>query len=344
MATSSSSSEPSTVTIIHHPPKDEDEANHNQSTSSGEVGKSQVVPPSSSSSSSSTTSTSSSGSSSVSIQRHVGTSESIGGRQVKTPSPGRSSNHHRSSRPPTAKTPSPHGSNLNMSVPLSPSPVQFQGSGLQLVSPQRTWPQPQSSPSLGRKWIRLNVGGTYFTTTKSTLCRDSKSFLYRLCQEDPSLDSDRDETGAYLIDRDPQYFGPVLNYLRHGKLVINKDLAEEGVLEEAEFYNISELIKLVKARINERKANEKTSEPKKHVYRVLQCHEDELTQMVSTMSDGWRFEQLVNIGNSYNYGNDGDQAEFLCVVSRECTNPIHPTTGLEPTDRAKIIQQKASRM
>lgn len=126
---------------------------------------------------------------------------------------------------------------------------------------------------------------------------------------------------------------------------MNKDLSEEGVLEEAEFYNISELVKLCKQRVAERKSLEKATEPCKHVYRVLQCHEDELTQMVSTMSDGWKFEQLVNIGSSYNYGNDGDQAEFLCVVSRECTNSerVHDRK-IESTDRAKIIQQKAARM
>nr|XP_029485266.1 BTB/POZ domain-containing protein KCTD5-like isoform X3 [Oncorhynchus nerka] len=182
------------------------------------------------------------------------------------------------------------------------------------------------------KWVRLNVGGTYFLTTRHTLCRDPKSFLYRLSQADPDLDSDKDDTGAYLIDRDPTYFGPVLNYLRHGKLVLNRELAEEGVLEEAEFYNITSLIKLLKDKIRERDC--KTSQaPVKHVYRVLQCQEEELTQMVSTMSDGWKFEQLVSIGSSYNYGNE-DQSEFLCVVSKELHNQSYGPNS-EPSEKAK---------
>ncbi|XP_034049663.1 BTB/POZ domain-containing protein KCTD5 isoform X3 [Thalassophryne amazonica] len=164
------------------------------------------------------------------------------------------------------------------------------------------------------KWVRLNVGGTVFLTTRQTLLKEQTSFLYRLCQQQ-DLHSDTDETGAYVIDRDPTYFGPILNYLRHGKLVYNKELAEEGVLEEAEFYNITPLIKLIKERILERDSKA-TQVPPKHVYRVLQCQEEELTQMVSTMSDGWKFEQMVNIGSSYSYGTE-DQAEFLCVVSKE---------------------------
>lgn len=42
-----------------------------------------------------------------------------------------------------------------------------------------------------KQWVRLNVGGTYFLTTKTTLSRDTNSFLFRLCQEDSDLISDR---------------------------------------------------------------------------------------------------------------------------------------------------------
>lgn len=55
-------------------------------------------------------------------------------------------------------------------------------------SPPRP-PLPSSSSSRG-KWVRLNVGGTIFLTTKQTLCREQKSFLCRLCQGE-ELQSDR---------------------------------------------------------------------------------------------------------------------------------------------------------
>ena len=41
------------------------------------------------------------------------------------------------------------------------------------------------------EWISLNVGGQLFLTTRTTLCRDPKSFFYRLCKEDNNLASDK---------------------------------------------------------------------------------------------------------------------------------------------------------
>lgn len=181
------------------------------------------------------------------------------------------------------------------------------------------------------QWIKLNVGGTVFLTTKLTLSHDANSFLSRLVQEDNDLQTDRDETGAFLIDRDPKYFAPVLNFLRHGKLILD-GLEEEGVLAEAEFYNVTKMILLLKEKIAMR---EPPSQDKKRVYRVLQFQENELTQMVSTLSDGWRFEQLINI-SQYTYCAD-EFPEYLCVVSKECTT----RSNNESNDRAWLLQLKS---
>ena len=59
----------------------------------------------------------------------------------------------------------------------------------------------------------------------------------------------QDDQGAYLIDRDPRYFLPILNFLRHGTLILDGSISEEGVLEEAEFYNIVSIVHLIKDRI-----------------------------------------------------------------------------------------------
>ena len=48
-----------------------------------------------------------------------------------------------------------------------------------------------------KEWVKLNVGGCLFSTTRTTLCRDPKSFLFRLCQDDPDLDSDK--VGGFSI-------------------------------------------------------------------------------------------------------------------------------------------------
>ncbi|CAI4223931.1 unnamed protein product [Auanema sp. JU1783] len=188
-------------------------------------------------------------------------------------------------------------------------------------------------------WIRLNVGGKIFTTTRQTLTRDCPSFLQKLC-EDGSMTSHKDDSGAYLIDRDPEYFGPVLNYLRHGKLVINPGISEEGVLEEAEFYNLPTLSTMINERIQERKkiiCDAACEKAVRSVYRVLQCHQDELTNVVSAMGDGWKIVQVLPNGH-FNFSADGQQ-EYLCIVVRDFpeTNPVENVN----TDRAQHIQQRS---
>ncbi|VDP10155.1 unnamed protein product [Soboliphyme baturini] len=167
----------------------------------------------------------------------------------------------------------------------------------------------EDAAEASNRWVRLNVGGRIFLTTRQTLCREPKSFFYRLCQEE--FPSDKDLCGAYMIDRDPDYFAPVLNYLRHGKLVLNRNIAEEGVLEEAEFYNLVGLIQLCKERI--------------------------------ALRDGIA-SKLVSIRSPLVYTNS-QESEYLCIVSKEYPEQVPPGfRDREDSDRAKILQQKARRM
>ncbi|CAL1525959.1 unnamed protein product [Lymnaea stagnalis] len=101
-------------------------------------------------------------------------------------------------------------------------------------------------------WVTLNVGGKLFTTTRGTLTRfDGDSMLARMFSTDKEIEwySRMDESGAYLIDRSPLYFEPILNYLRHGRLILDKFVNPEGVLEEAKFFGLSSLIETLEEMI-----------------------------------------------------------------------------------------------
>ncbi|EFO96822.1 CRE-TAG-303 protein [Caenorhabditis remanei] len=193
--------------------------------------------------------------------------------------------------------------------------------------------------SSSSNWVRLNVGGKVFQTTRSTLMRESGSFLYRLCQDELGLPTDKDETGAYLIDRDPDFFSPILNYLRHGKLILNPGLSEEGILAEADFYNLPTLSQLIMDRMQDRESGLNCLS-NKFVYRVLQCHEEELASVVSAMTDGWKIVQVVPITSNYSTYTAEQPQEYLCIVERECPDS---GTMVEGQDRGKLLQQRGRR-
>ncbi|XP_017772657.1 PREDICTED: BTB/POZ domain-containing protein KCTD9 [Nicrophorus vespilloides] len=96
-------------------------------------------------------------------------------------------------------------------------------------------------------WVTLNVGGKVFMLTQSTLTAEQGSMLARMfakrsstgCQFIPSR---TDANGAYLIDRNPTYFEPILNFLRTGKLIYDHHVNPKGILEEAIFFGIDSIV------------------------------------------------------------------------------------------------------
>eukprot|EP01117_Protostelium_nocturnum_P012788 TRINITY_DN4733_c0_g1_i1.p1 TRINITY_DN4733_c0_g1~~TRINITY_DN4733_c0_g1_i1.p1 ORF type:complete len:392 (-),score=127.46 TRINITY_DN4733_c0_g1_i1:40-1188(-) len=115
-------------------------------------------------------------------------------------------------------------------------------------------------------WVTLNVGGKSFSTTRSTLTKDEGSMLAKMFSNDWA--SQRDYNGFYLIDRSPEYFEPILNFLRCGTLVIDEDVNVEGVYEEAVFFNISQLIEPLQTLVDKAKKKQ-TSLTRKELISIL---------------------------------------------------------------------------
>ena len=66
--------------------------------------------------------------------------------------------------------------------------------------------------------VKLNVGGTVFVTTKTTLCIESESLFSKMFSNESSMKPSHKIEGAFFLDRDPVYFRVILNFLRSGKI------------------------------------------------------------------------------------------------------------------------------
>jgi len=97
---------------------------------------------------------------------------------------------------------------------------------------------------LNRRLVRLNIGGTLFTTLLDTLTSQETFFSGLMSGK---FNAVKDEHEAYFIDRDPRNFGIILNYLR-GQEIFVDDLSENQLKElvsDCEFYQVSGLLKLL---------------------------------------------------------------------------------------------------
>ncbi|RNA04959.1 BTB POZ domain-containing KCTD3-like [Brachionus plicatilis] len=104
--------------------------------------------------------------------------------------------------------------------------------------------------------VKLNVGGTMFSTLKSTLTKkiedkDGKLYLPNMFESlvDGFVKPKYDENKAIFIDRNPKYFGCILDYLRMANTDFEYELAssidKNELLKEEKFYNIQGLVDLI---------------------------------------------------------------------------------------------------
>ena len=124
-------------------------------------------------------------------------------------------------------------------------------------------------------WVKLNVGGKEYLTTKHTLLSTPSIFRqflvdeptesvpmwtyrywirkYRAYKSPPKLKLDlrayyhirRKDDGYFYLDRDPECFMVILNFMRHGKLIYNRDTSITGIMEEASYFQMEELIEVI---------------------------------------------------------------------------------------------------
>ncbi|CAB3398944.1 unnamed protein product [Caenorhabditis bovis] len=113
--------------------------------------------------------------------------------------------------------------------------VQFIGDQRLMAEPQDDAPTP-----IKQQIVKLNVGGRHFSTSANTLNWIPDTFFTSLLSG--RMHTVCDESGAIFIDRDPDVFKVILNYLRT-KQVDLSSISVSTLKHEAQFFGLTPLIR-----------------------------------------------------------------------------------------------------
>jgi len=135
-----------------------------------------------------------------------------------------------------------NGSTCLPSTPLLSGSLEALSSRLECGSQPRTCYSNGSLTSFSApaRIVKLNVGGFKFHTTVATLTKYPDTFFTALLSE--KMPTARDEEGAYFIDRDGQFFAPVLIWLRTNEISLPPGTTRDDLLREAIFFSIQPLV------------------------------------------------------------------------------------------------------
>ncbi|KAJ1483537.1 BTB/POZ protein [Baffinella frigidus] len=126
---------------------------------------------------------------------------------------------------------------------------------------------------------KFNVGGTVFEVAVSTIQSRPEGLLAKMT--DGRFECGKDESGAFFVDRNPQFFNIVLDVLRDNKVYpLSPGVTRERVLAELEFYGLQDFEAVpmeLSAEASLRSVGDATSDVRKGQHQANKPAKDMLT-------------------------------------------------------------------
>eukprot|EP01117_Protostelium_nocturnum_P017608 TRINITY_DN7198_c0_g1_i1.p1 TRINITY_DN7198_c0_g1~~TRINITY_DN7198_c0_g1_i1.p1 ORF type:complete len:191 (+),score=45.46 TRINITY_DN7198_c0_g1_i1:497-1069(+) len=131
--------------------------------------------------------------------------------------------------------------------------------------------------------VDLNVGGSFYTTSISTLACDKDSMLASMFGG--NFDVQKRHDGRVFIDRDGEVFKFILQYLRDGELDVDylDELTKRRLLKEASYYCISGIETLLKASLEYTPLKPREQEGKKRFVYFGYCGGEDLIRALKSV-------------------------------------------------------------